>query len=145
VLVTELRSSTGTVRLRDALTLRRGAGLDEDLAAARGELLRHVQVLQGRVRLRVAIDCYGGARAETLGDALGIRAARLPEQGLRLKSTRPLSGLESKIDLDAGEECYFALRWTGWAGADEPVAPAWPTHPMPGGAGCRSCGTTSHH
>jgi len=124
VLVTELRSSTGTVRIRDALTLRSGADLNEDLAAARGELLRHVQVVQGHMQLKVLIDPYGGATAETLGAGLRIRAERLPDQELHLESTLPLSGLENQIDLETGEECYFALRWTGWAGADEPVAPA---------------------
>ena len=39
VLVTELRSPTGLVRLTDCLTLRTGADLGEDTAAGRGELL----------------------------------------------------------------------------------------------------------
>src|SRR5690606_32114693 len=121
--VTELRSSTGTIRIRDALTLRSGADLNDDLAAARGELLRYVQVLEGRVRLRVELDAYGAATAETLGDELRIRVARLPDQELYLESSLPLSGLQNRLDLETGEECYFALRWTGWAGADEPVAP----------------------
>lgn len=50
VLVTELRSPTGTVRVTDALTLRAGANLTEDVPAGRRELLRHARVLQGDVR-----------------------------------------------------------------------------------------------
>ncbi len=46
VLVTELRSNTGLVRVTDALLLR-AVDLREDLAAHRGELLRKVEVLQG--------------------------------------------------------------------------------------------------
>jgi len=39
VLVTEMRGRTGLVRLTDALTLRSGADLGEDVTAGRGELL----------------------------------------------------------------------------------------------------------
>src|SRR3712207_3498000 len=64
VLVTEMRGRTGLVRVTDALTFRSGADLDEDVAAARGELLRSVEVLEGRIRLRVEIAPHGGAQAE---------------------------------------------------------------------------------
>src|SRR5215475_14432436 len=47
VLVTEMRSSTGVVRVTDALTLRQGANLTEDVAAGRCELVRAVESLQG--------------------------------------------------------------------------------------------------
>src|SRR5690606_2885585 len=53
-----------------------------------------------------------------------IRVARLPDLDLYLESTLPIAGLDSSFELEAGEECYFSLRWTGWAGADQPVSPA---------------------
>jgi len=50
VLVTEMRSHTGTVRLTDALTLRSGIDLSEDTSAGHSELLRLVEILHGQVR-----------------------------------------------------------------------------------------------
>src|SRR5262249_18420600 len=50
VLITELRSDTGVVRLTDALALRSGANLNDDASANRGELVRVAEVLQGHVR-----------------------------------------------------------------------------------------------
>ena len=52
VLVTELRSPTGLVRLTDALALRSGADLTDDVPGGRGELVRSAVVLDGSVRLR---------------------------------------------------------------------------------------------
>ena len=123
VLVTELRCPTGLVRLRDALALRGGADLSEDLNAARGELLRHVQVLEGRVRLHVRLDVYGGASSEAWGGELRIRPEQQPDLVLRMVSMWPVSGLDSVHDLEAGEEGCFTLRWTGWAGAADAVPP----------------------
>src|SRR6185503_19787165 len=56
VLVTELRAGPALVRLTDALTLRSGSDLDEDAPAARGELLRLAEVLEGPVPLRMTIE-----------------------------------------------------------------------------------------
>jgi GH15 family glucan-1,4-alpha-glucosidase len=47
VLVTELRSPTGLVRLTDALALRAGADLTDDVPGGRGELVRSVAVWTG--------------------------------------------------------------------------------------------------
>ena len=53
VLVTELRTADGVVRLTDALALRPGADLTDDVPAGRGELVRSAVVVQGSVRLQV--------------------------------------------------------------------------------------------
>src|SRR4030095_5201958 len=53
VLVTEMRSPTGLLRVTDALTLRQGADLTEDAAAGRCELVRMVDALQGSMRTRI--------------------------------------------------------------------------------------------
>jgi hypothetical protein len=73
VLVTEMRSRSGMVRVTDALTLRSGADLVEDAPAARGELLRSVRALGGPVRLRIAVEPRGGAVAESRGGGLRLR------------------------------------------------------------------------
>ena len=62
VLVTDLRGATGTVRLTDALALRPGADLTDDVPAGRGELVRSAVVLHGNARLRVDLEPRGGAQ-----------------------------------------------------------------------------------
>ena len=111
VLVTELRTETGLVRLTDALVLRAGADLTEDVAADRRELLRSVRVLEGRVRLRIAVTPRGGADVERRRGGLRLRCPAHPGLDLQLDSTRPLAGAESRIDLDHGEEIHLSLRW----------------------------------
>ncbi len=63
MLSTASRGRSGMVRLTDALTLRSGADLVEDAPAARGELLRSVNVLGGPVRLRRVIPITGALEA----------------------------------------------------------------------------------
>ena len=64
VLVTEMRTADGLVRLRDCCPLMSGADLSEDVRATRGELLRSVDVLEGTVRLQIDIQPRGGADGE---------------------------------------------------------------------------------
>lgn len=113
VLVTELRSTTGVVRVTDCLTLRSGADLGEDTAAGRGELLRSVVVLEGSVRLQVQMEPRGGATAEPHGQGFRIRTARRPDLDLRLVATVALNGLQTNVDLQQGEQAHFMLRWAG--------------------------------
>ncbi|MDP8925342.1 MAG: glycoside hydrolase family 15 protein [Actinomycetota bacterium] len=113
VLVTEMRGRFGLVRVTDALTLRSGANLEEDAPAARGELLRSVRVLQGRVRLRVEVEPRGGARAERRGDGLRLRSASRPDLDLQLWGTVPLEGSRTVLDLGAGDRVALTLRWRG--------------------------------
>ncbi len=113
VLVTELRSPTGVVRVTDCLTLRSGADLGEDTAAGRGELLRSVVVLHGRVRLKVELEPRGGATAEPHGQGFRIRTARRPDLDLRLAATVALDGLRTTVNLEHGEQAHFVLRWAG--------------------------------
>jgi alpha,alpha-trehalase len=69
VLVTEMRGRSGMVRVTDALTLRSGADLAEDTPAARGELLRSVEVVGGPVRLGVAVEPGAALRSRGEGTA----------------------------------------------------------------------------
>ena len=124
VLVTELRGPTGLVRVTDCLALRSGADLSEDTAAGRGELLRSVAVLDGTVRLLVDIEPRGGATLERCGGGLRIRVDRRPELDLRLLATVPLDGLHTALELGAGQQAHFVLRWGGGGHGRNLHAPA---------------------
>jgi len=63
VLVTQLRTPTGTVQVTDALALREGADLTDDAPAGRSELVRSAEVIEGTVRLRVEVEPRDGAQA----------------------------------------------------------------------------------
>ncbi len=111
VLVTELRSPTGLVRVTDCLTLRSGADLTEDVPAGRGELLRSVVVLEGTVSLRVNIEPRGGAAIAPHGSGVAVRCHRRPDLDLRLLASVPLDGSTSTFELRAGGQADFVLRW----------------------------------
>lgn len=113
VLVTEMRTATGTLRIIDAFPLRSGADLAEDQPATRRELLRSATVLEGQVRLRVEIVPRGGAEAEPRGDGLAIRCKGRSDLGLHLSSTVPRKGLRTVHALQAGRSVHLLLRWTG--------------------------------
>ncbi|AGA32791.1 Glucoamylase [Thioalkalivibrio nitratireducens DSM 14787] len=111
VLVTELTGPNGRLRVTDALTLRAGADLSEDVAAGRGELLRLIEVIQGRVRLRVRIEPRGGAACYPHAGGLGLRLPRRPELELHLASSLPLEDVDSTHELTAGVRHHLLLSW----------------------------------
>ncbi|MTD57031.1 glycoside hydrolase family 15 protein [Amycolatopsis pithecellobii] len=111
VLVTELRGAGGTVRVTDALALRPGADLTDDVPAGRGELVRSVVVLDGSVRLRVDLEPRGGARTQGAASGLVILPARRPDLRLHLRSSRPLDGLHSSHELRQGDSLDLVLSW----------------------------------
>src|SRR5262252_7963493 len=111
VLVTELRSATGMVRLTDALALRSGADLTDDVPAGRGELVRSAVVLDGSVRLRVELEPRGGAYTWAAASGLNVRPSRQPDLRLHLRSSHPLSGLHSTYDLKQGDSLDLVLSW----------------------------------
>lgn len=113
VLITELRAGRALVRLTDALTLRSGADLAEDTPAARGELLRLVEVVEGPVRLRIAIEPRGGAQVDPKGEGLRLHCPNRPDLDLHLLSTAPLRGPRTTLDLRPGDRVTFQLRWGG--------------------------------
>jgi GH15 family glucan-1,4-alpha-glucosidase len=123
VLVTEIRSRTGLVRITDTLTLRTGADLTEDTRAGRGELLRLITVLEGKSRLHVAIEPRGGAESAVGGGGLRVRCAARPDLDLHLFSSWPLRELRASLELEAGERGYFLLRWCGGSQRHHPIPP----------------------
>jgi GH15 family glucan-1,4-alpha-glucosidase len=123
VLVTDIRGRAGVVRLTDALTLHAGADLTEDTSAGRGELLRSVRVLHGRIRLRIEVAPRGGAQAEPRGAGLQIHCPSRPDLDLHLSSTVQLDGLRTTLELGAGDRIHLFLRWGGGARRSQPFAP----------------------
>jgi GH15 family glucan-1,4-alpha-glucosidase len=111
VLVTELRTPTGLLRIRDALVLRAGADLSDDVPGDRAELVRSAVVLDGRVRLAVTLRPQGSASARPALDGLEVLVAGRPELRLHLRADRPLSGLHSTYELQQGEQLNLVLCW----------------------------------
>jgi hypothetical protein len=111
VLVTELRSPTGLVRLTDALALRSGADLTDDAPGGRGELVRSAVVLDGNVRLRVDLEPRGGGQTWMAASGLKLNPSRRPDLRLHLRSSRPLSGLHGTHDLKQGDSLDMVLSW----------------------------------
>lgn len=113
VLVTEMRSHTGTVRLTDALTLRSGIDLSEDTSAGRSELLRLVEILHGQVRLRIEMFPYEGGHPEPHAGGLSILYPSRPDIDFWLFCSHSLDGLQTVHDLTEGQRLQFVLRWGG--------------------------------
>jgi alpha,alpha-trehalase len=111
LLVTELRSGTGLVRLTDALAVRAGADLSDDVPAARSELVRSVVVIDGEAEVHVDFDPRDGGLARAALDGLEIRPARQPDLRLHLRANRPLTGLHNSFHLRQGEHLDLALSW----------------------------------
>ncbi|WP_447980042.1 glycoside hydrolase family 15 protein [Candidatus Nitrospira bockiana] len=123
VLVTELRSRTGLVRLKDALTLRSGADLTEDVPAARRELLRSATVVDGHVRLHIELAPRGGVETERRSWGLTLHCPGHPQLDLRLSANVPLTGPRTRLALKAGDHVDLLLRWGGGHGPHEPLSP----------------------
>jgi GH15 family glucan-1,4-alpha-glucosidase len=122
VLVTEMRGRTGLIRVRDALTLKGGADLTEDAAASRQELLRHVEVLDGHVRLRIEVVPRGEARVAPDADGWRIACLERPELDLRLSASVKLASSPAVLSLAAGDAVFLSLRWGGAPARHHPVA-----------------------
>jgi GH15 family glucan-1,4-alpha-glucosidase len=111
VLVTELRTAGGVVRITDALVLRPGADLTDDAPADRAELVRLVRVLAGTVRLRISVEPRGGGEARAALDGLEVQAFGRPDLRVHLRSSHPLTGLRSIHDLEQGDQLDLVLSW----------------------------------
>lgn len=111
VLVTDLRGPDGLVRVTDALALRAGADLGEPVSAARGELVRRAQVLDGSVDLQVRVMPRGGARVDRGPGGWWLRAFARPRMELRLAANRDLDGPSTQVRLETGQALELSLRW----------------------------------
>lgn len=111
VLMTEMRTTTGVVRITDALVLRSRADLTDDAPADRGELVRSVVVPAGSARIDVKVEFRGGARAEPVFSGVEARVSSRPDLRLHLRANRLLSGLHSVHALAEGDRLDVVLSW----------------------------------
>jgi alpha,alpha-trehalase len=111
VLRTELEGSGGTIEITDALTLRSGADLNEDVPSTRSELVRRVRVLHGDPRVAIDVNPRGGAEVEPLGGGLALRCSERPDLDLQLHATVALDGPRTQVDLREGGDLRLSLRW----------------------------------
>jgi GH15 family glucan-1,4-alpha-glucosidase len=111
VLLTEMRTASGLLRVTDALVLRSRADLSDDAPAHRGELVRSAEVLEGSIRVRVDIEPRGGARVCPAFAGLEVQAFARPELRLHLRANRPLPGLHSVHELARGDRLDLVLSW----------------------------------
>jgi len=109
VLVTDLRSRDGLVRVTDALALDSEADLSSNGDPARGRLVRHLRVLDGSARVRIRIRPRAGTDVEVTAD--GLRA-EWHGQDLRVRSDLRLEP-DSAHDLSAGDVAQITLAWGG--------------------------------
>ncbi|MCZ9346965.1 DUF5911 domain-containing protein, partial [Streptomyces sp. TRM76130] len=110
VLVTEMRTDTGTVEITDAFLLRPGARLEEDAPAAAGELVRRARVTHGEVTVRLLLEPRGGAHVRRRGEEWLLDCGR-QDITLRLRSSRSGVSPDCEVTLLAGEELAVRLRW----------------------------------
>jgi alpha,alpha-trehalase len=111
VLVTELRSGTGLLRITDALTLVDGADLASRASVGRGELLRQLSVLHGHVSVELEVAPRGDVTVTGDRDGWRLRSDQWPDLVLRLTATRPLDGPRATLELTQGEQVFTQLSW----------------------------------
>lgn len=126
VLVTEIRSAEGTVRITDAMPLRPGSKLEEDAHASMETFLRLVEVVHGRADIGLRLEPRGGASLRRDGEAIRLTC---PAQGaeLFLRSSRPLAAWPGVTSLREGDRFWVSLQWSpdgrpAFHDADEAVA-----------------------
>jgi alpha,alpha-trehalase len=123
VLVTELRSPSGLVRITDAMSLRSGVNLHEDAPPGRRELLRKVEVLKGPVNLRLEIAPRGGGEMSRSSGGYQIKLNGSSDLFLSLSSSVDLNGLSSELTLEQDTVIHLMLQWNRTPHRFAPVSP----------------------
>jgi GH15 family glucan-1,4-alpha-glucosidase len=114
VVVTTARTPAGVLEVTDAFLLHPGARLDEEAAPGRGELLRHIRVLSGRVGLHPQVEVRGGAQVSRSGGGWRLRPHATGAVELHLLTEPPLTA-DAPATLEAGQEVDVVVRWVpGW-------------------------------
>ena len=113
ILHTELRSSSGLVRITDAMTLEPDGDLSEVRRAGLGELVRSVRVLRGPVRVLIGVKPRHPWRLQP--DESGVFFRDGPAE-LHLSGTVPLAGRSTELDLEQGDVVDLSLRWEAPSG-----------------------------
>ncbi|UYQ63161.1 glycoside hydrolase family 15 protein [Streptomyces peucetius] len=110
VLVTEMRTPTGIVEVTDAFALHPAARLETNGRSGTGRLLRTARVTHGEVNLHVSLRPRGGGRVTRAPHGWHVQctAQQLP---LHLTCSHALAGLDSTIDMTAGDQLSLTLGW----------------------------------
>jgi alpha,alpha-trehalase len=120
VLVTDVRTASGAVRLTDAFVLRPGSDLHVRARHGAGAFVRTIEVVAGDVDIEIDIAPRGGATFVADDGGLRLRWARHPEIPMRVDADRPLDGERTVLSLREGERMWFRLCWADGAADDEP-------------------------
>ncbi len=112
VLVTEVRTRTGMLRVTDLFPLSTEADLVNGLHVTRHELLRSATVLEGTVHLQIIIDPRGGAESVCSENGIRLQLKLQPDCHLSVGSTIQLKGSRTALALKTGESIAFLLCWT---------------------------------
>lgn len=124
VLVTELRTATGLLRITDALTLVDGADLAGRMAAGRGELLRHLSVRHGHVTVDLELAPRGDVAVRHGQHTWRLRSDQWPDLVLNYSTSPPVEGLRTTVDLAQGDQLYAVLGWEATTLRDAAPDPA---------------------
>ncbi len=110
VLITELRSDAGVVRVADAMELD-----DDDLRgggpAHRHRLLRSVAAIAGPVSLVIDVVPHHSVALDRVGEVVAMRRQDGFRAELRAYPEVPIRRRRTTITLDVGQRIAFALSW----------------------------------
>jgi hypothetical protein len=142
VLVTEQRGPGGAIRITDALGVHHDTDLSEPGRSATAELVRLVEVLDGRPVVDVALTTRHRVATEPVDGGFQLRWSADPDLPLRLLSRPRLDGLRHRLRLEDGEDLALLLSWSEAPAATPSRSGARSTRPAtPGGPGSRRCTT----
>lgn len=119
VLVTELRTETARLRITDSMTVQPGADLVANVVAARRELLRCIEVLEGKATVLLIVEPRGGGSVTRADGGFRLWPNRHVGMSLRLHATHPVSGWPPRWELTSADRLDVALRWN----EEEPIEP----------------------
>ena len=125
ILVTELIVDDGILRITDLMPMRNGADLSMEGVADTGELLRCVEIVEGKLTVHALLTLCDGCAPERHPNGTRLRSPRHPDLELVIECSRDMDGAEGEWTLAQGESVSFCLRWNGGTGAssvDAPVA-----------------------
>jgi alpha,alpha-trehalase len=123
VLVTELRGPEGLLRITDALILHADADLSEDAQVARGELVRRLEVPEGRVRVRIEIGPRGRTHGVSRGGGVRVFCHERRDLDLQISGSCELDDLRADLELEQGDSRSLMLRWRGGHYYYHPLTP----------------------
>jgi alpha,alpha-trehalase len=111
VIVTQLRSESGTLEIVDALVFQEGVHIASDTASERKELVRQIRCLEGEVEVLIELSPRGKARLEPRGVGYRVRCERFPDLELQYDATFEIRETAQSVWMSSGETHDMTLRW----------------------------------